>query len=201
MSILKWVGGKRQLLNKLDEYLPQTVNNYYEPFGGSLTMTLHIYEKYPNIQNIYVSDINTRLINLYKQLKINTDKFMEILDILLELNEDYSVIRDRFNVTTSKLEQSVLMFIINKRCFNGIYRVNKSGKFNVPEGKNKVDWDNQKNNLKRFSKFLNNNNVNICNLISNRCRSAFFCNCNTVRSTSNVNVNINVINTSSSYTN
>lgn len=162
MSILKWVGGKRQLLNELDKYFPMTCNNYYEPFGGSLTVTLHVYEKYPNI-NIYVSDINPKLINLYTQLKKNLNKFLEVLDIILALKEDYNVLREKFNTTKNKLEEAVLLFILNKRCFNGIYRVNKLGKFNVPEGKNSIDWDSQKENLKKFSKFLKDPRVHISN--------------------------------------
>ena len=162
MSILKWVGGKRQLLNELDKYFPTTCNNYYEPFGGSLTVTLHAYEKYPNA-NIYVSDINPKLINLYTQLKKNLNKFLEVLDIILALKEDYNVLREKFNTTKNKLEEAVLFFILNKRCFNGIYRVNKLGKFNVPEGKNSIDWDSQKENLKKFSNFLKDSRVHISN--------------------------------------
>lgn len=160
MSILKWVGGKRQLLNELDQYFPFTCNNYYEPFGGSMTVTLHVYEKYPNA-NIYVSDINPKLINLYTQLKKNTKKFLELLDIFLELKEAYGVLRDKFNTTENKMEEAVLMFLLNKKCFNGLYRVNKTGKFNVPEGKNSVDWESQKENIKKFSKFLCDSRVHI----------------------------------------
>lgn len=162
MSILKWVGGKRQLLSELDKHFPIECNNYYEPFGGSLTVTLHIYEKYPNT-NIHVSDINPKLVNLYTQLKKNPKKFIEVLDLTLQLNEDYSILREKFNTTQHKLEEAVLMFILNKKCFNGIYRVNKSGNFNVPEGKNSVDWDSQKENLKKFSNFLKDPRVHIFN--------------------------------------
>lgn len=164
MSILKWVGGKRQLLERLSEHLPPEVNNYYEPFGGSLTMTMYILEKYPNIQSIHVSDVNTRLINLYTQLKNKLKKFIDVLDILLQMNEEYTTLRERFNTSSNLLEQAVLMFILNKRCFNGLYRVNKSGLFNVPEGKNNVDWNNQKENLKKFSKFLKDPRVHIYNM-------------------------------------
>lgn len=163
MSILKWVGGKKQLLNRLDEHLPDSVNNFYEPFGGSLTVTMHILERYPNVQNVYVADINSRLINMYLQLKKNPDRFVEALEIILELNENYNAVRERFNSTKNMFEQGVLMFYLNKKCFNGIYRVNKSGGFNVPEGKNSVDWENQKNNLRRFAEVLQDPRIHIIN--------------------------------------
>lgn len=162
MSVLKWVGSKKQILNELDNYFPPTCNTYYEPFGGSLTVTLHVYKKYPNAK-IYVSDINSKIINLYTQLKNNTEKFIEVLDLIIQINEEYSVLREKFNTTQNKLEEAVLMFILNKKCFNGIYRVNKSGKFNVPEGKNSVDWNSQKENIKKFSNFLKDPRVHICN--------------------------------------
>lgn len=162
MSILKWVGGKKQLLSELDKHFPATCNTYYEPFGGSLTVTLHVYEKYPDAQ-IYVSDINSKIINLYTQLKKNTKKFIEVLELILLLDEEYTVLREKFNTTDNKLEEAVRLFILNKRCFNGIYRVNRSGQFNVPEGKNSVDWDSQTENIKKFSKFLRDPRVHILN--------------------------------------
>ena len=162
MSILKWVGGKKQLVNDLDNHFPTSCKNFFEPFGGSLTVTLHVYEKYPNAK-IYVSDINPKLVNMYLQLKNKPKKFIEAVDLTLKLNEDYAILREKFNSTDNKLEEAILMFILNKKCFNGIYRVNKSGKFNVPEGKNSVDWDRQKENLKTFSNFLNDPRVHIFN--------------------------------------
>jgi DNA adenine methylase len=151
MSILKWVGGKRQLLSELDAHFPEECKRYYEPFGGSLTVTLHVYERYPNAR-IYVSDINPKLINLYTQLKKNPKKFIEVLDLTLQLNEDYTILREKFNTTQHKLEEAVLMFILNKKCFNGIYRVNKSGKFNVPEGKEFCGLEQSEGKFKNFFK-------------------------------------------------
>ena len=160
MSILKWVGGKKQLLNELDNHFPETVINYYEPFGGSLTVTLRVFERYPKA-NIYVADINPRLTNMYLQLKKNPDRFIEAVKLLIELDEDYGTMRERFNTTNSKLEEAILMFILNKKCFNGLYRVNKSGKFNVPQGKNSICWENQVDNLQTFSRFVGSPRVHI----------------------------------------
>ena len=162
MSILKWVGGKRQLLTRLEEHVPPVVINFYEPFGGSLTVTLWIMEKYPYIENIYVADSNPKLVNLYTQLKKNPKRFIDVVELQLKLDENYYILRNKFNTTYSKLEEAVLMWILNKKCFNGLYRVNKSGHFNVPEGKNSVSWEQQIENLKKFAVKIRNVSIECC---------------------------------------
>ncbi len=162
MSILKWVGGKRQLLERLEEHFPTDILSFYEPFGGSLTVTLCVLEKYPSVKNVYVADMNPKLVNLYNQIKNNLDRFIGVAELQLKLNEDYYTLREKFNTTQNKIEEAVLMWILNKKCFNGLYRVNKSGKFNVPEGKNSVNWEQQIENLKRFSDKIKNVSIECC---------------------------------------
>lgn len=162
MSILKWVGGKKQILNKLEEYFPPEIKNFYEPFGGSLTVTLWVLEKYPSVENIYVADSNPKLVNLYKQIQNNPKRFINIARECLKLDCDYYILRERFNCTQDEIEEAVLMWILNKRCFNGLYRVNKSGKFNVPEGKNSVNWEQQLENIKNFSEKIKNIKIECC---------------------------------------
>ena len=160
-SVLKWVGGKRQLLDRLSQHFPKNFTRFYEPFGGSLTVTLWVLDNYPDVQSIFVADSNPRLVNLYKQIQKNPKKFLEVVDIYIELDSDYYELREKFNSTTNKLEEAVLMWLLNKKCFNGLYRVNKSGNFNVPEGKSSVNWEQQKENLKKFSDKINNKKISI----------------------------------------
>jgi len=162
MSILKWVGGKKQLLGRLKEHFPENVTNFYEPFGGSLTVTLCVLEKYPSLNNIYVADMNPKLVNLYNQVKNNKKKFIDVAELQLKLNEDYYTLRKKFNTTQNKLEEAVLMWILNKKCFNGLYRVNKSGIFNVPEGKTSVNWEQQVENVKIFAERIKNVSIECC---------------------------------------
>jgi DNA adenine methylase len=75
---------------------------------------------------------------------------------------DYYSCRCRFNeITEMTVEQASLFYILNKRCFNGLYRVNKKGLYNVPEGKNKINWDNHYERLLEFSQLLNENSIHI----------------------------------------
>jgi DNA adenine methylase len=156
------VGGKKQLLDKLQEHFPPDIVNFYEPFGGSLSVTLYVIDKYPSLKNIYVADMNPKLVNLYKHVRNNTKKFIEATELQLKLNEDYYTLREKFNTTQNKLEEAVLMWILNKKCFNGLYRVNKSGKFNVPEGKSNVNWEQQIQNIKIFAEKIKKVSIETC---------------------------------------
>ena len=164
MSILKWVGGKRQLLDQLQKSFPGEVKKFYEPFGGSLTVTLRVLEMYPNVEEVHVADINPKLMNLYIQVRDHLSDFEKLFRETMNKNDEYYIMRDRFNFSRDPLEQAVLLFILNKKCFNGLYRVNKKGHFNVPEGKNQVNWEQQISNLKNFSEILNDKRVHLYNM-------------------------------------
>ena len=161
MSALKWVGGKRQLLNTLKDKFPEKIKTFYEPFGGSLTVTLYVLENI-EVENIVVSDINSKLVNFYNQAKKNVEKLIEKVKTFVE--EDYYECRTIFNETTDLLEQGALFFYLNKKCFNGLYRVNKKGGYNVPIGKTNVNWENNFNNLRSFSKKIKLKKIKIENL-------------------------------------
>lgn len=161
MSALKWVGGKKQLLKHFDTLFPKKINNFYEPFGGSLTVTLYVIENI-ECKKIYVSDINSKLINFYKQIIKDVDTVISKIKILID--EEYYKNRELFNSTTDKIEQAALFFLLNKKCFNGIYRVNKSGNFNVPIGKNSINWENNLSNLINFSEKIKTKKIHIENL-------------------------------------
>lgn len=131
--IVKWVGGKRQLMFELLKNMPQNYNRYFEPFigGGALFFELQL-------DNAYISDMNEELINLYQVVRDNVDElitdlkkhdiskeyFMEIRNI--DRTEDYE--------NWSSVQKASRFIYLNRTCFNGMYRVNSKGEFNVPFG-------------------------------------------------------------------
>lgn len=133
---VKWAGGKRQLLPQIKERMPEKYNNYYEPFvGGGAVM----FELLP--AKALINDINKALINTYKQICDMPDVFLKTVNkIDCEMWEDgkkyYYSLRERYNDKLMKREYDVelaaLFVFINKHCFNGLYRVNGKGLFNVP---------------------------------------------------------------------
>lgn len=138
---LKWAGGKRQLLNQIKERMPKEYNDYYEPFIGGGAV---LFELQP--EKATINDINTSLINVYRQVKDNTEEFIKLVNKLdSEMWEDgkeyYLDIREKYNDKLLKkeydLELAALFTFMNKHCFNGLYRVNKKGLFNVPYNKSR----------------------------------------------------------------
>jgi len=133
---VKWAGGKRQLLTQIKERMPEKYNNYLEPFvgGGAVTFAL-----LP--ENALINDINKALINAYRQICNAPEVFLKAIKKLdNEMWEDgkeyYYFLREHYNDKLMKTEFDVelaaLFVFINKHCFNGLYRVNGKGLFNVP---------------------------------------------------------------------
>ncbi len=133
---VKWAGGKRQLLSQIKERMPQKYNNYYEPFVGGGAV---VFELLPT--NALINDINKALINTYRQIGNAPEEFLKAINKLdVEMWEDgkkyYYSLREHYNDKLMKSEYDVelaaLFVFINKHCFNGLYRVNGKGLFNVP---------------------------------------------------------------------
>lgn len=133
---VKWAGGKRQLIPQIRERMPKKYENYYEPFVGGGAV---IFDLLP--ANALINDINKALINTYRQVCDTPENFIEAVDKLdKEMPEDgkeyYYSLRERYNDKLMKseydLELASLFVFINKHCFNGLYRVNGKGLFNVP---------------------------------------------------------------------
>lgn len=134
--IIKWVGGKTQLLPQIKERLPARFNTYFEPFLGGAAVLLDL-----NLTTAVVNDINPELINMYQQVR---DRVEEVIQFLVVLDNDheswadpkeyYYWIRKSFNEErgTNTPDQAARFIYLNKHCFNGLYRVNKKGEFNVP---------------------------------------------------------------------
>lgn len=161
--VLKWAGGKTQLLNPITAKMPKAYNRYYEPFIGGGAVWLAIMPKQASI-----NDTNEQLINLYLQMKENSQTVISFVNELdsVPCNKDfYYSIRERYNrkITSYVLdaECAALMIWINKHCFNGLYRVNKKGLFNVPYN-NRVNGKSiDENNLEAIADYLKSANVSI----------------------------------------
>ena len=170
--IIKWAGGKTQLLNEINLNLPNknildNIETYIEPFLGGGSMLLNVISKLPNVKKVYVNDINERLINLYKNVKCNVN---ELIDILDKINDEFSSlidiqskseyyynIRKEFNdiIKYNTLKNSAQFIFLNKYGFNGIYRENSKGEFNIPFNKsNKLISLYNKENIYELHNFL-----------------------------------------------
>lgn len=143
---LKWAGGKRQLLAQIRERMPRKYNRYYEPFIGGGAV---VFDLLP--ENALINDINEALINAYVQIRENVDSFLDSINrIDSAIGEDgkayYYSMRNLYNMKLEKkeydIELAALFVFLNKHCFNGLYRVNSKGLFNVPYNNSKrVSYD------------------------------------------------------------
>lgn len=147
---VKWVGGKTQLLDDIKKALPRDLSQindvtYIEPFVGGGAVLFWILQEYPNITRAIINDINEELICTYRVIKSDVEKLiLELTRIQAEylaLNDvarkDYFLSqRERYNEkNNSDIETAALFIFLNRTCFNGLYRVNSKGKFNVPHGR------------------------------------------------------------------
>ena len=145
--ILKWAGGKRQMLPGLIKYLPKNFNNYIEPFigGGALFFFL-------NKNNSIISDTNDELINLYKEVARNPKKILKKLKEYKNTKKYFYTVRKE--VPNNPTERACRTIFLNRTCFNGLYRVNKKGEFNVPYADNGSTKLTDGNNLLKTSQLL-----------------------------------------------
>lgn len=151
--IVKWVGGKRQLMFELIKNMPKSYNRYFEPFigGGAL-----FFELQP--EQAYISDMNEELINLYSVVRDNVYELIKDLSKHEVSKEYFLEIRniDRTEQYTefSDVERASRFIYLNRTCFNGMYRVNSQGQFNVPFGHYKNPRIIDENNLLNCSELL-----------------------------------------------
>lgn len=148
---IKWVGGKTQLLEQLDAQLPAdfaswTDVTYIEPFVGGGAMLFYMLQRYPNIRRAVINDINPDLTTCYATVRDNVEPLIaSLIDIeqrykALQTEDErkdfYLAARARYNEKNLEpVENTTLFFFLNRTCFNGLYRVNKKGLFNVPFGR------------------------------------------------------------------
>lgn len=170
---LKWAGGKGQLLCEIEKYYPfecRKITKYAEPFVGGGAVLFDILSKY-DLDEVYIGDINAELINAYIVVRDKIDALITMLTVMqnefvsmdFERRKAYYLVkRVRFNCLKAKgvddtcIEKAALMIFLNKTCFNGLFRVNKKGMFNVPMGayKNPMICDDV--NLRAVSEKLQN---------------------------------------------
>jgi DNA adenine methylase len=164
---LKWAGGKRQLLPEIKQCLPENINSYtyYEPFIGAGAV---FFELRPKMA--VINDFNSQLILTYKIIKENVDGLIKLLKEYKDKNAEsfFYEIRniDRDKAVFDKLtdtEKAARLIFLNKTCYNGLYRVNSQGFFNVPYGKHKNPAIYEEVVLRQISEYLNNNEINILN--------------------------------------
>ena len=169
---VKWAGGKGQLLNEIRTKYPgglgTKITKYAEPFVGGGAVLFDILNNY-NLEKLYISDINAELINTYQIIR---DKVIVLIEQLYKMQTEYVSkntedrkeyyydMRQRFNHLkvngdeSVNIEKAALFIFLNKTCFNGLYRVNSKGQFNVPMGAYKNPLICDKNNLTKISEAL-----------------------------------------------
>ncbi|MGM9937084.1 MAG: DNA adenine methylase [Candidatus Ornithomonoglobus sp.] len=170
---VKWAGGKGQLIKEIEKHYPfdgESITKYAEPFVGGGAVLFDILNKY-DLEEIYISDINKELINAYTVVRDNIDTLIELLsemqDKFVPLDNDrrkeyYYEQRELFNNLKingdedTNIMKAALLIFLNKTCFNGLYRVNKKGQFNVPMGAYKNPLICDENNLRIVSGKLRN---------------------------------------------
>lgn len=142
---LKWAGGKTQLTNALLERMPVHFNTYHEPFVGSGALFFRLYRE-RKIKHAILSDINSELIDTYLAIRDHVQKIIQLLSEFPHNEKFYYEIREQDPWKMSLAERAARMIYLNKTGYNGLYRVNRQGKFNVPFGRYKrpkyLDRDN-----------------------------------------------------------
>jgi len=177
---LKWAGGKRQLMKEIETRLPKNLesyNTYVEPFIGGGAVLFHLLEKY-DFENVHISDLNPELILCYEMLKLDAKSVIRNLDKLIEAypeeiddrKEVYYKIRTDWNEDvgninslskSNKIKRVSQMIFLNRTCFNGLFRVNRKGEFNVPIGNYKKPSFPKAENLLAVQKALENVTIHL----------------------------------------
>lgn len=166
---LKWVGGKTKLLSEIEKNLPKNLIkkrfNYVEPFLGGGAVFFHLIQKF-DIEKAYLNDLNNKLIDVYSDVR---DKNTELIQKLKKLESDYYGSsdkkmfflgqREKFNSSKKSVQKSALFVFLNKTGFNGMYRENSKGEYNIPFGQMKKPQICNKELLIKVGNILNENEV------------------------------------------
>ena len=174
---LKWAGGKGQLIEQLSAYLPKRIYEepftYIEPFVGGGAMLFYMLRTFPNMKKVVINDINEQLIATYRIIK---DDVEALIARLAEIEQQYQSlpneeerkrmflnVRERYNEQACmSVEKSTCLLFLNRTCFNGLYRVNGKGYFNVPFGRYSNPTICNAELLRADSRMLNSKNIVIC---------------------------------------
>ncbi|CAN5499448.1 DNA adenine methylase [soil metagenome] len=136
-SILKWAGGKRRIAHFLSKFCPDVIERYFEPFLGGGSLFLYLAQTKPRFKAV-LSDSNPDLINVYKCVRDDVSNLIAILEVhqsnyYENPNKYYYYMRDTY-APANAIQNAARLIFLNRTCYNGLYRVNKSGSFNVPHG-------------------------------------------------------------------
>ena len=151
---LRWAGGKTWLTKHVENYLPNEFNNYYEPFVGGGSIFFYLKSKGYIKNKAFLSDSNSELINTYKVLKNKHNELFLLLKNQFDSEEEYYRMRNA--EFSDPVEKAAQFMYLNKTSFNGIYRVNRNGKYNVPYGKRNLEKLYNFDHLLNVSKALKN---------------------------------------------
>ena len=160
---VKWAGGKRQLITSLEGHLPKKFNTYFEPFLGGGALLFHLLNQSPNLK-CNISDLNSDLILAYITIRDKVEQLVESLErhsgkYSADKIEYYYSVRE--SAPKNQIEKVSRLLFLNKTCFNGLYRVNSKGQFNVPLGRYTNPSIVNKENLISVSKILQSKNIAI----------------------------------------
>jgi DNA adenine methylase len=134
---LRWAGGKSWFRKHIENYIPNEFDNYYEPFLGGGSIFFYLKTKGLIKNKAYLSDSNKDLINTYRVIKNDLPKLQNILTTHIDNKEEYYKMRElNFD---NPIKRAAQFLYLNKTSFNGIYRVNRNGKYNVPYGKRSLN--------------------------------------------------------------
>ncbi|MFC2071227.1 DNA adenine methylase [Chloroflexota bacterium] len=138
---LKWAGGKQQLIKQYESYFPPNISRYFEPFIGGGAVFFHLWNTGKLNSKTCLFDNNETLVNTYIVVRDRLDELIEALSVHKEKHcqEYYYLIRnlERQKVGQNNVERAARTIYLNKTCYNGLYRVNSKGQFNVPMGRYK----------------------------------------------------------------
>lgn len=160
--VVKWVGGKRQLLKEILPLIPKDITTYYEPFVGGGAVLFALQPK-----KAVINDYNEELINVYSVIMSEPDELIKILEIHKEKNNSEYFYKVREIDRTSEyrklsnIERAARIIYLNKTCYNGLYRVNQAGQFNSPYGRYKNPNIVNLPAVKAMNDYFNKNNITI----------------------------------------
>lgn len=154
-TFVKWAGGKKQLLEQFKQYFPNKITHFFDVFVGGGAVAFHIIKHYKP-KEVFISDMNEELINAYEVIKNNLKELIRILKGHKRKHnkEYYYKIRELNPEELSKIKRAGRFIYLNKTCFNGLYRVNSKGQFNVPIGSYKNPSIVMEQDLREISKLL-----------------------------------------------
>lgn len=157
---LRWAGGKSWLIKHIDNFLPREgFNDYFEPFLGGGSIYFYLKSNGLIEGKSHLSDINKDLINSYKVIKSNFNDLIYLLNKHKNNQKFYYAIREK--EFKNRIEQAARFIYLNRTSFNGIYRVNKNGKYNVPYGKRKLLDLYDLKNIERVSELLSDTQLSV----------------------------------------